>query len=221
MESRRAGRGARALLLVPLFLMILPELVLVPADHGFWGSAAWRPMAYQDGAFWAGLLHDWRPNYAIQPGLMFVTYAFLHAGPGHLLGNALALVPLGQETERWLGAGRTLAVGAAAALGGAATFALLSQSVSPMIGASGVDFGLAGALVTREALRPGGGRTALGLALGLALINLAMWALMAHVAWETHLGGALAGAGAAWALRPRNHGPQPADVPSTRANTRS
>ena len=54
-----------------------------------------------------------------------------------------------------------------------------------------------------------------------------MWALMARVAWQTHLGGALAGAGAALALRPRPARPAmppqpagPAD-PSASANTRS
>lgn len=198
------GSGGR-LLLVVLVLLILPELVLVPADHGLWGSAAWRPAAYQDGAFWAGLLRDWRPNYALQPALMFVTYAFLHAGPGHLLGNLLALVPLGQATSRWLGPGRTLGVGGAAALGGGLAFGLLSRDPSPMVGASGVVFGMAGALALREGLGANGGglRRALALAGALALVNLAMWVLTERVAWETHAGGALAGAGAAWMLRPR------------------
>ena len=203
--SARLGRSSEGLLLVGLVLLILPELVLVPADHGLWGSASWRPMAYQDGAFWAGLLRDWRPNYALQPALMFVTYAFLHAGPSHLLGNLLALVPLGQTMSRWLGPGRTLAVGIASALGGALAFGLLSRDPSPMVGASGVVFGLAGALALREGLsrQRAGLQRALTFALGLALVNLAMWALTERVAWQTHAGGALAGAGAAWLLRHR------------------
>lgn len=184
--------------------MALPELVLAPADHGAWGSAAWRPLAYQNGAFWAGLLRDWEPNYALQPLAMFATYAFLHAGPGHLVGNALALLPLGGGVARWLGGGRALAVGAAAALGGALAFGLLSRDPSPMVGASGVVFGLAGALIAREGLHPGGRLRALALALGLALVNLAMWALMDRVAWETHAGGALAGGAVALLLRPRS-----------------
>lgn len=201
-------RSSGRMLLVSLALLILPELVLVPADHGLWGSASWRPTAYQDGAFWTGLLRDWRPNYALQPGIMFVTYAFLHAGPSHLLGNLLALVPLGQTMSHWLGPGRTLVVGIASALGGALAFGLLSRDPSPMVGASGVVFGLAGALAIREGLNGKGAglRRALAFALGLALVNFAMWALTERVAWQTHAGGALAGAGAAWLLRPRKVG---------------
>lgn len=193
----------RALLAALLVLLVLPELVLTPAGWGLWGSAAWRPLAFQYGAFWSGLLRDWQPNYALQPVLMFVTYAGLHAGLGHLGGNLLVLAPLGDETLRWLGPGRAAAVAGAATLGGAVAFGLLSRDPSPMIGASGMIFGLAGALVVREALEPGGRWRALALGLGLALANLAMWALMTRVAWEAHAGGALAGAAAAWALGPR------------------
>ena len=39
------------------------------------------------------------------------------------------------------------------ALGGGAAFGLLSRDPSPMVGASGLAFGLAGALVAREAAR--------------------------------------------------------------------
>lgn len=234
--------------LVPLAfvaVLCLPELLLVPADFGFWGSPAWRPMVYQNGGFWAGLLRDWRPNYPGQSVAMFATYSLLHAGPGHLAGNAIALMPLGGAVTNWLGTARFLAVCAASVLGGGLAFGLLSQSPAPMVGASGLIFGLAGALIAREAVlgREGGVRRALALAGGLALLNLAMWLLMERVAWQTHAGGALAGGLAALALGHRigpdaaRQGPVttsggaaaglrasgviPSAVPSTSAKTRS
>lgn len=194
-------------MLALLSVLVLPELALWGADEGLWGSAAWRPTAMQYGAFWAGLLHDWRPNYALQPVLMFVTYALLHAGPGHLLGNALVLVPLLDEAVGWLGARRTALVSLASIVGGGAAFGLLSRDPSPMVGASGLAFGLAGALVAREAARPGGARRAMVVALALAGLNLVAWLLTERVAWEAHAGGSLAGAAAAWALRRPLDGP--------------
>lgn len=219
-------RGTLALVSV----LLLPELVLWGADLGLWGSAAWRPLALQYGAFWGGLLRDWQPNYALQPLLMFVTYALLHAGPGHLLGNLLVLAPLLDAVAGWLGGRRAALVGLAAVVGGAAAFGLLAPDPSPMVGASGLAFGLAGALVSREAARPGGGRRAALMALGLAALNLAAWLLLERVAWQTHAGGSLAGAAAAWALhRPGGPSPGPpggyaatgAGTPSARAKTLS
>lgn len=212
-------RGTLALLSV----LLVPELLLWGADLGLWGSAAWRPTALQYGAFWVGLLGDWRSNYALQPMLMFVTYALLHAGPGHLLGNLVVLVPLLDEVAGWLGAQRAALVGLAAVVGGAAAFGLLAREPSPMVGASGLAFGLAGALVAREAARPGGGRRAALMALGLAAINLAAWLLVDRVAWETHAGGSLAGGAAAWALGgpPGGYAGTVTGTPPARAKTLS
>ena len=164
--------------LLSLVAFALPELVLSGADRGLWGSAAWRPMAYQDGAFWAGLLRDWQPNYAIQPASMFLTYAFLHAGPGHLLGNVLTAVPLEEAWSTGWGFAAPSWSASPRALGGAIVFGLLSRE--PLADDRGV----------RDRLRPGGGagrarggragRRACGpwaSASGLAAVNLAMWVL--------------------------------------------
>jgi len=186
-----------------ILLCLLPELVLQGADHGLWGSARWRPLAYQNGAFWAGLLYGWRPNYGLQPGSMFLTYAWLHGGLGHLAGNLLVLGWLGPLIAARMGAWGVAAVWLAATLGGAAAFGALTTSPAPMVGASGALFGLAGALIIcdgRARRRAGTGlvrttTTALGLGLGLAAFNLAAWVMLSgQLAWETHLGGALAGA---------------------------
>ncbi|SMY09279.1 rhomboid family intramembrane serine protease [Flavimaricola marinus] len=198
----------------PLWLLValtcLPEIVLELADSGIVGSTRWRPLAYQNGAFWAGLLRDWQPNFDAQPWTMFATYALLHVGFEHLLGNMLVLVWLGLLLWPDTGAARFLALYAGAVMGGALAFATLNQGASPMVGASGAVFGLAAAAIVQHWQRrrrppagPGGHGAgllrasfeAIGLALGLVALNMASgWVQGAPVAWQTHLGGALAGA---------------------------
>lgn len=188
-------------------LCALPELVLLGADWGLWGSARWRPMAYQNGAFWAGLLHGWRPNYAAQPVTMFASYGWLHAGPGHLLGNLGVLVWLGPRLLDRFGLPGFAALWGICLLGGAAGFALLTSSPAPMVGASGALFGLAGAALAGEIRRIRSLREQIlkGAAMLAALLalNAAAWALQGgHLAWETHLGGTMAGIAFAALWRP-------------------
>jgi membrane associated rhomboid family serine protease len=212
-ELATAGAGVRprrAVLAALVLLIALPELILQAADLGLVGSARWRPMAYQYAAFWAGLLRDWRPNYAAQPVAMFLTYAVLHGGLGHLLGNVAAFVGFGPALLERLGTGRFLGLCLAATLGGAAAFGLLSASPQPMVGASGMLFGLAGAWQVLDARD----RRAAGQPLwpvwawvaALVALNLVFWVVQKGLlAWETHLGGYLAGA-AVMALFPRDRG---------------
>ena len=87
-------RGMIPVLAVFMVLPILTELALTLADLGVIGTPRLRARAYQYGAFWAGLLDNWRPNYAAQPQTMFVTYSFLHANLWHLTGNMIAFVVL-------------------------------------------------------------------------------------------------------------------------------
>ncbi len=190
-----------------VLLYSLIEAVLEGADLGLWGSVLWRPLAYQYGGFWAGLLHGWKPNYSFQPEAMFVTYSFLHAGLTHLAGNMLVLVALANVIGDRLRPRAFLALWVVSTLAGAAAFGLLSPSARPMVGTSGALFGLAGLLVVWEA---GAARRntlwqALGWTLGLVVLNLASWWLdRGNLAWQTHLGGFLAGV--AWGLidkRPR------------------
>ncbi len=182
-----------------MLLTCLPEIVLFLADRGLIGSARWRPLAYQYGGFWAGLLQGWRPNYPGQPLTMFASYALLHAGLAHLAGNMAALWGLGSVAVERLGAGRFLMLYLIAALGGGVGFGLLTGSPAPMVGASGALFGLAGAWTGWELAERGrSGRQlwpVLGLVAGLVALNGLFW-LAAHglLAWETHLGGYLAGA---------------------------
>lgn len=184
-------------------LCLLPELLLSGADFGLWGSPHWRMNAFAWGGFWNGLLGNWRPNFAGQPAAMFLTYGFLHGGIVHFGVNMLTLFSLGPPLSDRLGQGRFLLLYAAALLGGAAGFALLSTAVQPMVGASGALFGLAGAHValSYRLLRAEGRSIApVWRALAwLAGLNVVLWwAMNGHLAWETHLGGFVAG----WLLVP-------------------
>lgn len=195
-----------------------PELVLLGADWGLWGSARWRPLAYAQGAFWAGLLYGWTPNYAAQPYAMFLSYAWLHAGPGHLAGNLAGLAWLGPQVVARRGVRGLVLIWLAAGLGGAAAFGALTASPAPMVGASGALFGLAADWVVAEvrAAPHWRGRVlrGLGLAALLMALNAATWVLQGgQLAWETHLGGFLAGLALAALWRGKARGAAPMGPP--------
>lgn len=199
-SSRPAGIPASAMLAVIALALAcaVPELVLLGADRGFWGSSSWRPLAYAQGAFWPGLLYGWTANYAAQPWVMFLTYAWLHAGPGHLLGNLAALLWLGPRVAGRRGAAGLVVLWIAAAVGGAVAFALLTTGAAPMVGASGAIFGLAADWLVAEvrAVRGVRARTrrAAAILTLLAALNAAGWVLLGDgLAWQAHLGGFLAG----------------------------
>lgn len=177
---------------------LVPEIVLSGADYGLWGDPGWRIWAWQHGGFWTGLLGNWRPNYAAQPWLMFVTYGFLHGGLVHFGVNMLTLFSLAPPLVDRMGQGRFLLLYMASMIGGGLGFALLSQSPQPMVGASGALFGLAGAVMAlswqylrarEESLRP-----VIRSLVWLAVLNVVLWwAMSGMLAWETHLGGFVVG----------------------------
>lgn len=190
-------------IIVLIVLCCVPELVLQGADWGLWGSARWRPLTYQNGAFWSGLLQGWQPNYAAQPYTMFVTYAFLHAGAGHLVVNMITLYTMGREILRRVNQMHMLLIYGASILGGAIGYGFLGPVAQPMVGASGALFGLAGAWVTWDVwgvLRTNRNVKTFIYAIAwpvlfLVGLNVIMyWASSGQIAWETHLGGFLAGA---------------------------
>lgn len=200
----------RATLRAPAFWAILilccaVEFTLQAADFGLIGTRIWRSLAYQNGAFWAGLLHNWRPNYPEQPWLMFATYGFLHTGFWHLTGNMMTLFFLSGLVLARAGQRGFLVIYAASAFGGAAVFGLFSGNPQPVVGASGALFGLAGALLCwdwidrRQAVRRLWPVWRAGL--GLLLLNFLLWLFMkGQLAWDVHIGGLLAGGMAALGL---------------------
>ncbi|WP_320178775.1 rhomboid family intramembrane serine protease [Roseovarius pacificus] len=205
------------LLPLVLVLLILPcaaiELILQAADWGLVGTAHWRALAYQFGAFWPDLLAGRHPNYEAQPVLMFLSYAFLHGGLVHLVVNMITLVSLGNAVIYRVGQWRFMAICAASAILGGVVFALLASSgFRPMVGASGSLFGLAGALIVWNVVltvrqRSGILLTAVNFAwpVGILIVlNVVMYVgTDGAVAWETHLGGFLAGAVMAVFMTPR------------------
>ncbi|MEX0337911.1 MAG: rhomboid family intramembrane serine protease [Arenibacterium sp.] len=185
------------LLVLFVLIPVVIELALSAADKNLFAGPLLRPFVYEYGAFWAGLLDNWRPNYASQPWLMFVTYSFLHAGFGHLAGNMIAFVSLLQATSprlRWRG---FLFVYLSSAIGGAAFFAWLGPVTNPMVGASGALFGLTGAWRLQAWQATPGPRIVFRDCALLVLLNIVMWIVQSGaLAWEAHLGGFITGVAA-------------------------
>lgn len=187
------------------------ELVTAAADIGLIGSARWRALVLQYGACWPGLMRDWQPNYAAQPWTMFLSYSFLHAGMLHLLGNMAVLLWVGPSLVARIGQWRFLLLWLGSVLGGGIVFVAMANAPTPMVGASGAVFGLMGALVMFDYVRTREYGKALIITLGLALLNVAMLIIEdGLLAWQTHLGGYVAGVVIAMKLRDRMS--EPADT---------
>ena len=126
----------------------------------------------------------------------------------HLALNMITLVSLSFPVTDRVGASRYLLIYGFSILGGAAGYALLSDSFRPMVGASGALFGLAGAILAwdyvdrfnlQARLWPVARAVALLIALNIALY----YAMDRLLAWEAHLGGFIAGWIAALLIDPR------------------
>lgn len=207
-EWVNVSRDLMSVARVPVVMVILLlccsiELLLQLADADVIGTRLWRGLAYQNGAFWEGLLQNWRPNYQGQPALMFLTYAFLHADFWHLSGNMLALLILARLVLAQTEQGGFVLIYGLSAVGGAFCFALMSQTAAPMVGASGALFGLAGAWQyweARELRREDASLSPVYRTLiSLIFLNIFLWFLNdGALAWQTHLGGFLSGVVAAY-----------------------
>jgi len=181
-----------------IFICCFVEFALSLNELGVFGPDHTRQLVYHYGAFWPGLLQNWKPNYALQPYVMFATYAVLHSGMVHLTVNMITLWSLGCAVIKQVGHGYFLLLYFGTSLSGAVGFALLAPTLRPMVGASGSLFGLLGALVAwryldRETNRDGLKDVAPILLLLVAYNLLLWWAMDGQLAWETHLGGFIGG----------------------------
>lgn len=184
--------------LVLIGVCVAIEAILQLGDTDAFGIPRFRERVYEFGGFWPGLLDDWRPNYALQPWIMFLSYGFLHAGLWHLGLNMVTLFSLGRAVIGRISGWSFILLYTVSILGGGIGFALLSDSYRPMVGASGALFGLAGAILAweyvdrftlHERLWPVARAVLL-----LAALNLALYYAMDRLlAWEAHLGGFVAG----------------------------
>lgn len=191
-------------------ICLITEALMQLGDAGVIGLPRFRQTVYEFGGFWPGLLVNWQPNYPFQKWLMFLTYGFLHAGFVHLVLNMITLYSLSRPVIERVGSAKFTLLYAATILGGAVGFALLSDTFRPMVGASGALFGLAGAILAwnyvdrfsvEERLWP-----VARAVLFLIFLNVALYFAMDQLlAWETHLGGFVAGWVMALLIDPRGH----------------
>lgn len=116
-----------------------------------------------------------------------ITYAFAHGSVMHLVFNMLATSALGVPLERKIGTARFFQLSLVTCLGAAAVVLLMPHHPPlPTVGASGVVFGWAAALLFLL------GRAQVRELAKLLLLNAAI-SLLPGVSWQGHLGGFLFG----------------------------
>lgn len=179
-------------------LCVVLELFALAAQLTNFGPQV-RNVMIALGGFWPDALSGGRVLYPGQSLLMFATSVVLHGGLLHLFMNMVGLMWLGPMVYARAGRRAFLLIIGISALGSGFAYAGLSHSGAPMVGASGVLFGLAGVLGVwelRDRLAMGSGvRLLLRQAFVLFVLNVAFAFLAAGVvAWQAHLGGLLAGA---------------------------
>jgi len=207
---------------IMIAIMIGFELMFAAVEAGLLPAALGRWPVYQQLAFFDfrftqhGLLRvQWvSQNEAAlvpvgpQTVWSLLTHAFLHGGWLHLAMNGAAFLGLGKVLVEAVGAVRFLVIFAVCAVAGALTFGLISDSLYPMVGASGAIFGMLAVITAwqERALRlMGRDRSMIWRRIGgLVVLNLVLaLGLGGLLAWQAHLGGWIAGCLLAAAIRPR------------------
>lgn len=188
----------RAFMAIILACVAIQLLMLVPA---------WDEWAMLHGALWPQLFQDIRPMFPGQQATMFLTYGFLHGGLLHLGMNMLALYVLARSLGIAMSGGAMVVLYFVAQVVAGIVQLALSDSPYPVVGASGAIFGLVGAelaIAARLLLGKGGSlRPLAGPVLQFVLLNAALTLAMPNIAWQAHLGGAVAGLFMGALYRPR------------------
>lgn len=187
----RAGRPVVTLTLIGLCVV---SYVLQRVTQGEW-TQQWAFSAAIGG------VEPWR----------FLTTAFLHSTSSlfHILFNMWALWVTGQFLEPLLGRGRFVVLCALSAVGGSVGFLLFAGTpvdqswYQGVVGASGMVFGLFGAMVP-VLRRFGAAATQIVV---LIVINGVIGFVVPGIAWQAHLGGLVVGLvlGAGYARAPREN----------------
>lgn len=128
-----------------------------------------------------------------------LTVALVHGGWLHLLFNMLALFSLGTPIENFYGRRNYIFILFTSLLAGSVTSYLFNPPQTLAVGASGMIFGLFGALAVTG--RRMGAK--LKEAASLIGINLVIPFLIPGIDWKAHLGGLIGGALAAFVLKPK------------------
>ena len=175
-----AGSGAGEIVTRVLIGLYLAVFLVQAAEAG--DIQGLRGRVFQEGALFGPFVADgewWR----------LVTSSFLHAGPIHLLFNALMLWWFGRPLENLLGRGRFLGIYAVGVLCGAAG-ALIVAPERATIGASGAVFAILGAGVVLERSRiPVFG----GAPFMVVAFNLVFSFVLSNVTVGGHVGGLVGG----------------------------
>lgn len=164
------------------------------------------------GGFWPGFLTGLQPHFAGQGVAMFGTSVVLHGNPAYLMMNMVGLVWLGPMVADRLGDRGFWPLAGLSAIGAGLCYALLSEYNAPMVGASGVIYGLLGAvavwfLLDRRAQGENLASYAIDAAVLLGVNVMLTLPAQNQIAWQAHLGGFLAGAACGfltWQHRYRN-----------------
>ena len=179
---------------VMLFLEGLAQL----SDRGWFGVFDLRSLMISYGAFWDFLFPPGavdHPLFLGQPYAMLITHAFLHAGTIHVLMNTVVFIALGKTLAVYFGLRLTLLTMLISAIVSAVMFGLLEKTPAPMVGASGVVFGLIGFWLQASRAELGrSGRSLASIIMSLIVIHLLLHVFMGgQIAWQAHLGGFVAG----------------------------
>lgn len=223
-NARQQGAPAFIWAIVGVFVAVQVVMELIAA--GYLGTAATYRDIYFHYAFNDPIFEAWRAGEDVPLDLLlppFVTYAFLHGGLLHLAMNSVIFLALGGRILRVVGPVKFCVIFVGSAIAGAVAFALLAEARGPMIGASGVVFGLFGVVKQWEwryiRLTGAPANRFWGTIIALTLINAAfallpvlmggLGAAGSTLAWQTHLGGFIGGWALANILTPRHAGPSP------------
>lgn len=162
-------RSITSLLVGAIALSYLVQLLVPSYESTLWISGA----EFDQGQYWR-----------------LVTVALVHGGFFHLGFNLYALHVLGTPVELYFGATKYVVVLLVSLIFGSLASALFNDPYTASVGASGMVFGLFGALALI------GARVGIewrGI-IGIVLINLALGLLVGGVDWRAHIGGLASGA---------------------------
>jgi len=128
-----------------------------------------------------------------------LTVALVHGGWVHLICNMLALFSIGTAIENFYGRNKYLLILFTSLIAGSLTSYLFNPLNTYAVGASGMIFGLFGALAVT------GKRMGANLkeAATLIAVNLAIPFLIPGIDWKAHLGGLVGGCLATLVIKPK------------------
>jgi len=128
-----------------------------------------------------------------------LTVALVHGGWVHLICNMLALFSIGTPIENFYGKNKYVFILLTSLIAGSLASYLFNPLNTYAVGASGMIFGLFGALAVT------GKRMGANLkeARTLIAVNLAIPFLIPGIDWKAHLGGLVGGSMAALAIKPK------------------